>query len=603
MEFYIMAIKKSDSSGIPFGNNAGRPANPGIGRLYSNGEEKRLELYTSTGWQNIVSETPGVVSVSGNYVESAGSGTLEITGTNFTPGAIASVIGTNGVEVNANSTTVNSIVSVTAVFSGLSNANEPYDIKVTNTSNLFGLLPDSLYINASPVWTTASGSLGSFAEQVSMSVSATATDESEITYALASGSTLPSGVTLNSSTGLISGTLPDVATNTTYTFTINASDGSNPVIPRTFSFISNAAPVWVTESGSLGSFLNNTSITTSALSVTDSGVVSYALASESTLPSGLALNSSTGVISGTLPVVASDTTYTFTINANDGLNVVPREFSISSNGPTLQAEYLVVGGGGGGGLGNGPYREGGGGGGAGGYRTGTLTFAYSTQYTLAVGAKGIGKVTGSTGYGTNGGDSILDTITSKGGGGGAPHDANGLAGGSGGGAGCQGTSGGTATPSGQGNNGGQGYVGSAAGAGGGGGAGGAGSNGTSGANGGPGGAGISSSISGSAFVYAAGGGGGGHVGSGAAGGVGAGRGGGQQAGVTPTAASDNTGSGGGGGTDNDKPGKDGGSGVVILKYPSNKTITTSGSLVSTTSTAVAGYKITTFTAGSGTVTF
>ena len=80
-----MTIKKSDSSGVPFGNNAGRPANPGIGRLYSNGEEKRLELYTSTGWQNIVSETPGVVSVSGNYVESAGSGTLEITGTNFTP--------------------------------------------------------------------------------------------------------------------------------------------------------------------------------------------------------------------------------------------------------------------------------------------------------------------------------------------------------------------------------------------------------------------------------------------------------------------------------------------------------------------------------------
>ena len=176
-----MAIKKSDSSGIPFGNNAGRPA-PAIGRLYSNGEEKRLELYTSSGWQNIVSETPGVVSVSGSYLESVGSATLEITGTNFTTGAIASVIGTNGVEVNANSTTVNSIVSVTAVFSGLSNANEPYDLKITNTSNLFGLLPDALYVNANPVWQTASGSLGTFAEQVAMSVSATATDDSTITY-------------------------------------------------------------------------------------------------------------------------------------------------------------------------------------------------------------------------------------------------------------------------------------------------------------------------------------------------------------------------------------------------------------------------------------
>lgn len=594
-------IRTSQFGGIPFGNSANRPTGA-TGQPYFNGEEKRLELYTASGWQNIVSETPGVVSVSGNYLESTGSATLEVTGTNFTTGAIASVIGTNGVEVNANSTTVNSIVSVTAVFSGLSNANEPYDLKITNTSNLFGLLPDALYINASPVWQTASGSLGAFAEQVSMSVSATATDDSTITYALAAGSTLPSGVTLNSATGLISGTLPNISTNTTYTFTINASDGSNPVIPRTFSFISNAAPAWVTASGSLGSFLNNTSITTSALSVTDTDTVNYTLASGSSLPSGLTLNSSTGVISGTLPVVSSDTTYTFTINANDGLNVVPREFSISSN-IIVSAEYLVVAGGGGGGLGNGSYREGGGGGGAGGYKTGTLTFAPSTQYTLSVGAKGIGKVTGSTGYGGNGGDSILATITSTGGGGGAPHDANGLPGGSGGGAGCQGTSGGAATPSGQGNAGAAGFVGSAAGAGGGGGAGSAGVAGNSGANGGAGGSGISSSISGSAFVYSAGGGGGGHVGSGAAGGVGAGRGGGQQAGVTPTAASDNTGSGGGGGTDNDKPGKDGGSGVVILKYPSNKTVTISGSLVSTTSTAVAGYKITSFTAGSGTVMF
>jgi hypothetical protein len=603
-EIYTTTGWKEMASGIAFGNSAARPASPTVGTPYFNGEEKRLELYTSSGWQNIVSETPGVVSVSGNYLESTGSATLEVTGTNFTTGAIASVIGTNGVEVNANSTTVNSIVSVSAVFSGLSNANEPYDLKITNTSNLFGLLPDALYINASPVWQTASGSLGSFAEQVAMSVSATATDDSTITYALAAGSSLPSGVTLNSATGLISGTLPNISTNTIYTFTINASDGSNPVIPRTFSFISNAAPAWVTASGSLGSFLNNTSITTSALSVTDTDTVNYTLASGSSLPSGLTLNSSTGVISGTLPVVSSDTTYTFTINANDGLNVVPREFSISSN-IIVSAEYLVVAGGGGGGLGNGSYREGGGGGGAGGYKTGTLTFAPSTQYTLAVGAKGIGKVTGSTGYGTNGGDSILATITSTGGGGGAPHDTSGLAGGSGGGAGCQGSSGGNASPAGQGNAGGAGYQGSAAGAGGGGGAGGAGSSGTSagGGAGGAGGAGISSSISGSAFLYAAGGGGGAHVTSGAAGGIGAGRGGGQQTGVAPTAASDNTGSGGGGGTDNTKPGQDGGSGVVILKYPSNKTLTLSGTLVSTTSTAVAGYKVTTFTAGSGTVTF
>ena len=227
------------ASGIPFGSNSSRPTSPTIGTPYFNGEEKRLELYTSTGWQNIVSETPGVVSVSGNYLESSATNTLEITGTNFTTGAIASAIGTNGVEVNANSTTVNSIVSVTAVFSGLSAAYEPYGLKVTNTSNLFGLLPDAIYVNQTPSWQTAAGSLGTFIEQVSVSVSATATDpDSTISYSLAGGSSLPSGVNLNSTTGLISGTLPDISSTTTYTFTVNASDGLNAVAPRTFSITS-----------------------------------------------------------------------------------------------------------------------------------------------------------------------------------------------------------------------------------------------------------------------------------------------------------------------------------------------------------------------------
>lgn len=237
-----MGISKLNPSagGIPFGNTAGRPT-AATGKLYSNGETARLELYTSAGaWENIVQEVPGVSGISGNYSELTNSGTIIITGTNFVTGAIASATGTNSVEIQASSTTYNSLVQLTAVFTGLSNANEPYDIKVTNPSNLFGMLPDALYVNASPVWSTSAGSLGTFTEQVAISVSATGTDsDSTITYALASGSTLPSGVTLNSSTGAISGTLPDIASNTTYSFTINASDGVN-TIPRAFSITSNA---------------------------------------------------------------------------------------------------------------------------------------------------------------------------------------------------------------------------------------------------------------------------------------------------------------------------------------------------------------------------
>ena len=510
-----MAIKFSDitGGGIPFGNNSSRPANPGIGKLYSNGEEKRLELYTSSGWQNIVSETPGVVSVS-TTLGAVGAATINITGTNFTTGAIASVIGSNGVEVQASSTTVNSIVSVTASFTGLSYLNDPYDVKVTNTSNLFGLLPDAVNVNQSLIWQTAAGSLGAFPEQSSITlsaVSATDPESATVTYSLASGSSLPSGVTLNGSTGVISGTLPDVATNTTYTFTVNATDG---------------------------------------------------------------------------------------------VNIVPRGFSITSNilvAPTV--EYLVVAGGGGGGA-DGGY---GSGGGAGGFRTGSIALAASTTYTITVGNGGAGQSGSGTDNSGFGQDSVFNTITSTGGGRGRGVSGGivGLPGGSGGGGDRNpGGAGNTpATNPSQGNAGG----GMASGndtTGGGGGAGGAGGNGTTG-QGGVGGAGAASSITGVSLFYAAGGGGasstsGGNGGSGIGGNAG-------NSGLPGSAGATNTGSGGGGGGGGYPNGAAGGSGVVIIAYPNSNAYippTISNGLTYTLNTSTrSGYRVYRFTAGSGTITF
>lgn len=609
-------IRTSDFGGIPFGNTAGRPT-PATGKLYSNGETARLELYTSAGaWENIVQETPGVSSITGSYLESTNSGTITITGTNFVSGCFATAIGTNGVQVNASTTTFNSLVQVTATFTGLSNQHEPYDIKVTNPSNLFGMLIDGLYINANPTWTTAAGSLGSFAEQVAMSVSATAADESAITYSLAGGSTLPSGVTLNSSTGLISGTLPDVASNTTYTFTINATDGLNPAISRTFSFISNAAPTWVTAAGSLGQFLKETSIsvTISATDVSDS--ITYSLASGSTLPSGITLNSSTGVISGTLPSIASNTTYTFTINASDGINTIPRTFNFtsiylsvsggilasdatyyyrvfSSNqnlvySGSLSTDILMVGGGGAG------DNDHGGGGGAGGILYHASRSVSSGSYAITVGSGGLSN----SGVPLNGENTTLtfggSVLTAFGGGRGSTSNSDsGGAGGSGGGGGGSNSgtntrAGGSATQTsnnggiGYGNNGGTGGGSVGEPGGGGGGAGQPGQPSTSN-QAGAGGNGlntwstwlsaVASSMSGDTVTvynngYIAGGGGGGSTTSGnqvqAAGGLGGGgRGDATTAPGIPGVA--NTGGGGGSGG-NGANGADGGSGVVIVRY-------------------------------------
>jgi hypothetical protein len=508
MELHIMAIKKSSGSGIPFGNTAGRPANPGTGQLYSNGEAARLELYTATGWQNIVQEVPGVASITGNYSELTNSGTITIAGTNFVSGAIASAIGTNGVEVLASSTTYNSLVQLTAVFTGLSNANEPYDIKVTNPSNLFGLIPDALYVNASPVWQTASGSLGTFNEQVSVSLSATATDsDSTISYALASGSTLPSGVSLNSSTGAITGTLPDIATPTTYTFTINASDG---------------------------------------------------------------------------------------------LNTIPRIFNITSNPSTSEVEYLVVAGGG---SGAGDY---GGGGGAGGLKTGLLSVLRLTSYSIAVGVGGSGS-SGAGARGNNGTGSTFASIsTSGGGGGGAEGNWAGLNGGSGGGSGYS-NAGATAGSgvSGEGNSGGTSSVAApyypAAG---GGGAGSVGSSPANSSTGGVGGLGAQSSITGSSLFYAAGGGGGSETtGTGGVGGSSIGGNGASGGTNTGTSGAANTGSGGGGGRGDSGTGGSGANGVVVIAYPNSFIAPTISAGLTYDQPTRSGYRVYRFTAGSGTITF
>lgn len=235
-----MAIKKSSNSGIPFGNTAGRPT-AATGQPYFNGELGRLEVYTSTGWQNIVQETPGVASVSGTYNQSTGSGTFTISGTNFVSGGLVFAVGTNGTEYAATTSTTNSIVQMTALFTGLSAAYEPYDIKVLNPSNLFGLLPDAFYINESPIWSTTSGSLGNIVtgNSVSIQLSATDPESNALTYSLSSGS-LPGGLSLSSS-GLISGTASG-NTSETFNFTISVSDSSNSLVSRSFSLGYTAVP-------------------------------------------------------------------------------------------------------------------------------------------------------------------------------------------------------------------------------------------------------------------------------------------------------------------------------------------------------------------------
>jgi hypothetical protein len=77
-----MVIRSSSSSGIPFGNTAGRPASPVIGTTYYNGQLEILEIYNGTTWvaNSAPPATPTIVSVTdtGGALPYAGGGTFTV---------------------------------------------------------------------------------------------------------------------------------------------------------------------------------------------------------------------------------------------------------------------------------------------------------------------------------------------------------------------------------------------------------------------------------------------------------------------------------------------------------------------------------------------
>jgi len=301
-------------------------------------------------------------------------------------------------------------------------------------------------------------------------------------------------------------------------------------------------------------------------------------------------------------------------------------FGLTAGSKPIAVQYLVLAGGGGGGT------HAGGGGGAGGYRLNVpgetsganssaepaLELKAGLPYTITIGAGGT-SVSGPypiPAKPTDGSNSVLNTITSLGGGYGAgPYSApapsktplsdQGQPGGSGGG--IQGTPSYGKGTAGQGLDGGD-YSASGNPYGGGAG-GGASQNGNNGKPDAPGagGNGLSSSITGSSIVRGGGGGGGTRPpDSGGAGGSGGGGAGGQGAGGAGTPGTDNLGGGGGGAGyipgPSSSAGGNGGSGVVIIKIPSANSATFSPGITQTpTSTPTS--KIYQVTAGTGTVTF
>ena len=178
-----------------------------------------------------VGETkPTISSISPTVIENTQT-SITITGTNFVNGINVEAIASNGSIIQADTVTFNSATSVSAAFTISTDAT--YFLRLENPDgNAVRSSTALLTVSDAPAWTTAAGSLGTNNAGTAISYTVAATGATS--FAVQSGS-LPGGTSLNSSTGVISGTESGTTAETTYSFTIRATDAENQTADRAFS--------------------------------------------------------------------------------------------------------------------------------------------------------------------------------------------------------------------------------------------------------------------------------------------------------------------------------------------------------------------------------
>jgi hypothetical protein len=223
---------------IPAGTTAQRPASPADGNIRLNTDTDSLEHYYDGGWIGFAGSIPSISGI-GPSTAPVENTAITVNGSNFAIGAIVKLIGLDSTQYTANSTSVISSSEISFNSPVLPVANEPYDVKVINPNGSSAILIDALDAGGTPTWTTAAGNLGEIlidATGTHFTLVATDPDGTAIIYTETTNVLTGAGLTLNSSTGAITGDPTDVSSITTYAFDVTASDGINTT-SRSFTII------------------------------------------------------------------------------------------------------------------------------------------------------------------------------------------------------------------------------------------------------------------------------------------------------------------------------------------------------------------------------
>jgi len=190
---------------------------------------------TTTAWATVVGETkPTITGISPSVIENTQTA-VTITGTNYVNTPYVDAINSTGAITSADSVSFTSATTLVANFT--LPVDGTYFIRVENPDgNAVRSSSAILTVSDAPAWQTAAGSLGTVDAGGTISFTVNATNATA--YAVQSGS-LPGGGSLNTSTGAITGTESGATQDTTYNFTIRATDAQAQTADRAFSIAVN----------------------------------------------------------------------------------------------------------------------------------------------------------------------------------------------------------------------------------------------------------------------------------------------------------------------------------------------------------------------------
>ncbi len=315
-----------------------------------------LSLDMGTG---IISGTPTAITATGSYVVTASNSggqaraSVSITVNDLAPTNLTystnPAIYTKGMAITPNmpSNTGGAVVSygvapalpaglslstTTGIISGTPTAITATASYVVTATNAAGSTTDSVSItvnDAAPTGLTYSANPAAYTKGVAITPNTPSSSGGAVlSYSVTPA--LPAGLSLSTTTGIISGT--PTAVTATGSYVVTATNSGGHAMASVSITVNDVAPSNLTYSANPAKYTKGVAITPNTPTSSGGAVVSYGVAPA--LPAGLSLSTTTGIISGTPTAVTAQANYVVTATNSGGTATASVTITVNDAAPT-----------------------------------------------------------------------------------------------------------------------------------------------------------------------------------------------------------------------------------------------------------------------------